>query len=117
MSDHLNWGGARNFAGRKPNIMKEYFGYFDMKPRSVYCTASEAEAIKIFLTRKRLLVILQNYEPVDWNKNHWTGSPEEWKKCYDMVRLIQIDLITDEALTEKFERLKDWILEHCEGLD
>lgn len=104
-------GGKRWGAGRKKDWISN-FGIDDRKPRSVYCGSEEIEQVKTFLYRKRAIRILQNYEPLPQNANHYAGTHEEWERDYESVRYIDLEKVSDmrnrvEAILKKCLRDDD----------
>lgn len=102
-------GGARPGAGRKPDFIANFSVEGDRKPRSIYCDGVEIKQVKIFLYRKRAIKILQNYEPVAGNANHYKGTHEEWERDYNSIRMLDLENI--HAMQGRI----DEIIKKCEG--
>lgn len=62
--------------------------------------------IRTFLYRKRAIRIMQNYEPLPQNANHYSGTHEEWERDYESIRYMDLENIDDmenrvEAILKK----------------
>jgi len=97
-------GGRRPGAGRKKDWIAD-FGV-ERKPHSIYCSEEETDDIRTFLYRKRAIRIMQNYEPLPQNANHYAGTHEEWNRDYESIRYMDLENIDDmenrvEAILKK----------------